>query len=573
MARGILLSSWRINLHCLGCNLNTNHFKHWPPGLPYSLTIPKTSVYYNLYISATRFPTKTAVQFFDTAISYQQLLDEVDFVAAFLQQTCNVKKGDRVLLQMQNSPQYIISFYAILRADAVVVPVSPMLVQDELEYIASNSKSSVLISSQDIVVKYKDNLSKIFDNILVSCYKDYITGNTDNTPEWLLEDRIKFDTYHHWNDVIQAKCQPSEHLAASDDLACLPYTSGTTGNPKGCIHTHSSLMYNAINGAQWAGGVSADHIVLSSLPFFHVSGMQIGMNAIIYSGSTMVVMPRWNRDLAGYLITKYRVTSWPCISTMVIDFLSNPNISFYDVSSLRRISGGGAPMPAAIAERLLELTGLRYMEGYGLSETIGATHTNPLHICKQQCLGIPTFDVDSRIINPDTLEELGDNQVGEIIVSGPQLFKGYWQDEQKTLQSFIQMDNKQFFRTGDLGYRDSEGFYFFVDRLKRMINAGGLKVWPAEIESILYKHPKILESCIIAAKDSYRGETVKALIVPKPSCTITEEELIQWCKENMAAYKVPRLVSIVESLPKSASGKTLWRQLQENELGLKDENI
>jgi len=544
----------------LGRNLNTSHYKHWPQGLPYRLTVPNTSVYYNLYISALRFPSKTAVQFFDTAVSYQQLLQEVDYIAGFLQKICHVKKGDRVLLQMQNSPQYIISFYAILRADAVVVPVSPMLVQEELEYVAANSESSVLISSQDLISKY--DLSNVFDNVLISCYKDYLNEDI-NIPEWLLEDRIRFDRYYHWNDAVQSKCKPTKHLTVAEDLACLPYTSGTTGSPKGCMHTHRSLMYNAINGAQWAGGVSADHITLSSLPFFHVSGMQIGMNAIIYSGSTMVVMPRWNRDLAGYLITKYRVTSWPCISTMVVDFLSNPNLFLYDVSSLRRISGGGAPMPAAIAERLLELTGLRYMEGYGLSETIGATHTNPLHICKQQCLGIPTFDVDSRIINPDTLEELDNNQVGEIIVSGPQLFKGYWQDDEKTAQSFIQLDDKQFFRTGDLGYRDTEGFYFFTDRLKRMINAGGLKVWPAEIEATLYKHSAVAECCIIAAKDSYRGETVKALIVLKQA--LTEDQLTEWCKQNMAAYKVPRIIEFVDSLPKSATGKIMWKQLQDRE--------
>jgi fatty-acyl-CoA synthase len=248
---------------------------------------------------------------------------------------------------------------------------------------------------------------------------------------------------------------------------------------------------------------------------------------------------------------------------MVIDFLSNPNIDNFDISSLRRISGGGAPMPAAIAQKLLDLTGLKYMEGYGLSETIGATHTNPLHICKQQCLGIPTFDVDSRIVDPETLQELNCNEVGEIIVNGPQVFKGYWKDQDKTKQSFIELDGKMFFRTGDLGFIDEDGFFFFTDRLKRMINAGGLKVWPNEIESILYKNPAVAECCVIAVKDLYRGETVKALIVARNQ--INETELINWCRNNMAAYKVPRIIEFVDSLPKSATGKIMWKQLQDKE--------
>lgn len=552
--------------------MNVSHFKHWPQGLPYTLTIPSTSVYTNLLISALRFPDKTAIRFFNNSITYQQLKQEVDYIAGFLQQVLKIKKGDRVLLQMQNSPQFVIAYYAILRADAVVVPVNPMLLEDELNYIAGNSESSMLICAQDTLTRYTNLIGNSLEKVLVCCYSDYISNNT-LVPEWLLSNRINFNNKQvfYWNDVVNEHLTPIEHTASSEDLACLPYTSGTTGNPKGCMHTHKSLMYNTINGAQWAGGVSADHVTLSSLPFFHVSGMQISMNAIIYSGSTMILMPRWDRELAGHLITKYKVTSWPCISTMVIDFLSNPNADKFDISNLRRISGGGAPMPTAIAQKLLDLTGLRYMEGYGLSETIGATHTNPLHICKQQCLGIPTFDVDSRIVDPETLQELGNNEVGEIIINGPQVFNGYWKDQEKTMQSFVELDGKMFFRTGDLGYKDSDGFFFFTDRLKRMINAGGLKVWPNEIESILYKNTNVAECCVIAAKDSYRGETVKALIVAKNQ--INETELINWCRNNMATYKVPRIIEFVDSLPKSATGKIMWKQLQDKENVIKPNGL
>ena len=222
-------------------------------------------------------------------------------------------------------------------------------------------------------------------------------------------------------------------------------------------------------------------------------------------------------------------------------------------------------MPAAIAQKLLDMTGLRYMEGYGLSETIATSHSNPIQRLKQQCLGIPIFNVDSRIIDPETHRELPANEVGEIIIHGPQVFVGYWGDEQKTREAFIELEGKKFFRSGDLGYRDEEGFFFFTDRLKRMINASGYKVWPAEVEAMMYKHPEIQECCIIAAIDTYRGETVKAIVVKKSGSDLTEDRLIEWARSQMAAYKVPRKVSFIDVLPKSAAGKVMWRQLQEAE--------
>jgi fatty-acyl-CoA synthase len=327
-------------------------------------------------------------------------------------------------------------------------------------------------------------------------------------------------------------------------------------------------MYNAMSGAMWAGAGSPDHIVLLSLPLFHVTGMQISMNTAIYAGATLIIMPRWDRDLAGRLITKHKVTSWTSIPTMMIDFLSNPNLAEYDITSLKRVSGGGAAMPAAIAQKLLDMTGLRYMEGYGLSETIATSHSNPVQRLKQQCLGIPIFGVDSRVIDPETHHELPANEIGEIIIHGPQVLVGYWRDEQKTREAFLELDGKKFFRSGDLGYRDDEGFFFFTDRLKRMINASGYKVWPAEVEAMMYKHSEIQECCIIATQDDYRGETVKAVVVKKPGSEINGDDLMEWARTQMAAYKVPRVVSFVDVLPKSATGKVMWRQLQEAERAL-----
>jgi fatty-acyl-CoA synthase len=281
----------------------------------------------------------------------------------------------------------------------------------------------------------------------------------------------------------------------------------------------------------------------------------------------MVLLPRWDRDVAAALIQRYAVTGWTSVPTMVVDLLSSPNAERYDLSSLRATGGGGAAMPEAIAHKLEQRYGLAYLEGYGLSETAAATHINPPHKPKKQCLGIPIFGVDSRVVNPDTLEELPAGEVGEIITHGPQLFSGYWNRPEANAECFVELDGKRFFRTGDLGRVDEEGYFFLVDRLKRMINASGFKVWPAEVEAQLYAHPAIQEAAIIAQHHPRRGETVKALVVlePQQRGVVSEEDILAWARTQMAAYKVPRSVEFMESLPKSGTGKIQWRLLQERE--------
>lgn len=547
--------------------MNTAHYAHWPAGLPHELNPPETSVYVNLDISARRYPDKAALIFYGREISYRQLQEEVDALAGYLQQVCGIARGDRVLLHMQNCPQFVIGFYAILRADAVVVPVNPMLLTEELRHTLEDSGARVALSAQELLPQLQPLRAEgMLEHAIITRYADYIGASDDPMPDWVRNaDLAATDPIlTPWDQAIAAAKHPLSHQAGPDDLACMPYTSGTTGRPKGCMHTHSNMMFPVVSAALWSGG-SPDHKVLACLPMFHVTGMQMSMNAAIYMSATLIIMPRWDRDLAGRWITRYRITSWTSIPTMMIDFLSNPKLGDYDISSLKRVSGGGAAMPAAIAQKLLDLTGLRYMEGYGLSETIATTHSNPIQNLKQQCLGIPIFSVDSRVIDPQTHATLPPNEVGEIIMHGPQIFRGYWGDEVKTREAFVEIDGKSFFRSGDLGYVDDEGFFFFTDRLKRMINASGYKVWPAEVEAMMYRHPSIRECCIIAAKDDYRGETVKAVVVLKDGANLTAEDLIQWSREQMAAYKVPRLVAFVDALPKSATGKVMWRQLQEAE--------
>jgi fatty-acyl-CoA synthase len=261
------------------------------------------------------------------------------------------------------------------------------------------------------------------------------------------------------------------------------------------------------------------------------------------------------------------VTGWTNIVTMAVDFLSNPDLEKYDISSLVTIGGGGAAMPEAVASKLKKMTGLDYIEGYGLSETMAATHINPPNAPRAQCLGIPVFDVDSRIIDVETLEEKGQGEVGEIVSNGPQVTVGYWNRPAETEAAFVELDGKKFFRTGDLGYYDEDGYFFMVDRVKRMINASGFKVWPSEVESMMYQNPAIHEVCIISAPHEKRGETVKAVVVltPEADGKTTEDDIINWCKEQMAAYKIPSVVAFVDELPKSPTGKLMWRALQDEE--------
>src|SRR5262249_30236566 len=237
-------------------------------------------------------------------------------------------------------------------------------------------------------------------------------------------------------------------------------------------------------------------------------------------------------------------------------------------ASLLSIGGGGAAMPRAVAEKLQAFCSLTYIEGYGLSETMAPSHINPTERPKAQCLGLPIFDTDSRIVDPQTLQPLPPGEVGEIVIRGPQVFEGYWHDPNGSAASFIDLEDGRYFRSGDLGYVDDEGYFFFVDRLKRMINAAGFKVWPAEVEAQLYAHPGIQEVVIIAKPEPRRGETVKAVVVLRPEARgqVTEEQLTQWARSNMAAYKVPRYWQFVDSLPKTASGKIQWRMLQDEEL-------
>lgn len=544
------------------------HYAVWPKGVPKHLTLPETSLYENIEISARRFPRKPALLYYGAALSYADLKNHIDRLAGWLEQRCGVKKADRVLLYMQNSPQFVIAYYAIQRLTAVVVPVNPMSKTEELRHIAADTGAGTVICGQELLAFVQPLLGETLQHAVVAAYGDYVSAPTDlPLPDVVAAPRAAFDMpgATSWSNALAAGLAASPHQASHDDWCVLPYSSGTTGAPKGCLHTIRGVTATLFGSIAW-NPATPESVQLVTLPLFHVTGMQNSMNAPLFNGATLVLMTRWDRRVAAELIQRHRVTHWRNITTMCIDFLSDPGIGRYDLSSLIGIGGGGAPMPKAVAAKLKELTGLDYIEGYGLSETIAATHINPVDNPRPQCLGIPVFDVDSRVVNPDTLQELGPGETGEIVVAGPQVFLGYWNRPAETAAVFFERDGKRFFRTGDLGYYDELGYFFLVDRLKRMINAAGFKVWPTEIEAMMYAHPGIREVCIIATPDAHRGETVKAVIVPKDDAKdLTAEEIQAWCRDRMAAYKVPRVVVFADALPKSATGKILWRVLQDHE--------
>jgi fatty-acyl-CoA synthase len=557
------------------------HHKFWPQRLPHALTPPATSLWDNLETSARRYPDKPALVFFGRSFSYNELRLKAERLAARLY-ALGVRKGDRVVLDMQNSPQLVIAHFAILRANAVVVPVNPMNRVQELMHYIEDPDARVAITTADLapeVARASDVLPghQRLAHLIVSHFTDAFdpgAAGADAMPDawrdWLLTRHplpaLQGGTVMSWADALDNSAPLPALEVGPADLAILPYTSGTTGLPKGCMHLHASIMHNAIASAVW-GNATAENVTLLAVPMFHITGMVSVLHANIYSGATLILMPRWDRDLAGRLISRWKVTTWTNIPTMVIDLLASPVFERYDLSSLVHIGGGGAAMPQAVAQRLLDQFGLRYVEGYGLTETAAPSHSNPPDNPKQQCLGIPFVGCDARVVDPETLQEVPPGQQGEIVIRGPMVFAGYWKRPEATAAAFIELDGERFFRSGDLGRMDEDGYFFLTDRLKRMINAAGFKVWPAEVEALMFRHPAIQEACVISARDSYRGETVKAVVVLRPAHKgkVGEQDIIDWCRENMAVYKVPRIVQFAETLPKSGSGKVMWRTLQEAE--------
>ena len=506
------------------------HFAHWPPGMPRSLALPPLRLHDLLARAAQRFPDKAASVFEGVTLTYADILRRSDALAGHLQQACGVRKGDRVVLDLQNGHDFVIALFAALRVDAVAVPLSPANLAAELRHYIADSGAKVALVEKAVAPRFA---GLPLDRVIVM---DDFRGGT----------------------------APAPSVSRPADLCLMPYTSGSTGQPKGCMHTHATCLHNIAGAALWKH-IRQDTVALATAPFFHVTGLIHSFLAAVYAGGTMVIQRRWDPLAAAALVERHQCSHWDNVPTMVVDLLSHPKALEHDVSSLKWIFGGGAAMPEAIAQKLFEVCGVRYIEGYGLTETISQTHNNPPQNPKPQCLGIPTFDTEALVVDPETLTVLGPGEQGEIVVRGPQVLVGYWGNDKAYRESFAEIEGKRWFRTGDLGRTDEDGYYFISDRLKRMINAAGYKVWPAEVEAAMYQHPAIKECCVIATPDERRGETVKAVVVLKPGATASAEEILAWAHGRMAAYKAPRKLAFMDALPRTGSGKLMWRALQEAE--------
>jgi len=500
--------------------------------MPRSLRAPAITLQEMFLRTAGRHPDKTACIFEGSSFTYGDLQNKVENLAGHLQHACGVQRGDRVLLDMQNGHDFVIACFAILRADAVVVPVSPANLTEELRHYIKDSDARVAVTEIDLASRFS---GLPLDHVVLP-------------PE------VPEKTF----PVKASKAKP-------EDLCLMPYTSGSTGKPKGCMHTHATVLHNVVGAAAWKH-IDENTVALATAPFFHVTGLVHSLLASIWAGGTMAIQRRWDPLQAAQLVEHHRCTHWDNVPTMVVDLLSHPQALEHDIGSLKWIFGGGAAMPEAIAQKLFDLCGVRYIEGYGLTETISQTHINPPQNPKKQCLGIPAFDTDALVVDPATFAILPIETQGEIVVRGPQLLTGYWKNEKAYAESWCEVGGRKYFRTGDLGRIDADGYFYISDRLKRMINAAGMKVWPAEVEAAMYKHPAIKECCIIAAPDARRGETVKLVaVLKKDFSAVSGEEILAWSKTQMAAYKAPRLIEFIDALPRTGSGKLMWRSLQEKE--------
>ncbi|MGH2341762.1 long-chain-fatty-acid--CoA ligase [Segnochrobactraceae bacterium EtOH-i3] len=523
----------------------------------------------NLLDAAARWPDKAGLVFYDTAIPYAEMADTARRIAGFLATDLGVKPGDRVMIQLQSTPQFGLAYYGILLAGAVVVPVNPMNRLAELSHVAEDSGARVLFAVDADLDQIRTlKAAGSLDHAVIVTYSDYLRAPTTLTvPDFIAAPAVAFSDpgLTAWRDVLAADRPAPAIRPAADDLAVLPYTSGSSGRPKGCRHTHATTDHALRCVTEWFGHRHED-VYLTVAPLFHVTGMQTALNAPILMGGTAILLPRWDRDAAAEIIARYHVTIWPAIPTMAVDLLAKPGIETWDLSSIRVMFGGGVAMPEAVAARLTELCGISFLEGYGMTETMAPTTANPPEAPRRQCGGLPVYDTTLRIADPETLVEMPTGEVGEVLISGPQVFLGYWNRPEDDASAFVEIDGVRFLRSGDLGYIDDAGYLFLVDRVKRMINVAGYKVWPAEVETMLYGHPAIREVCVIGTPDVRSGEAVKAIIVLRDDAEpVTGREITDWARTVMSAYKIPRIIEFAETLPRSGTGKIQWAALQARE--------
>lgn len=541
-------------------------YKAWPMWVPKQIDVEKpVSEYIRDWAALT--PEKIALSFYGLDITYRELDRMIDRLARGLV-NLGVKKGDRVAVHMENSPQFVMAYFAIQRAGAVVVPVNPMFKQAELEYELNDAATETLVGLDMLypeVEKVKDRTP--LKNVILTSLTDYLPSEPNlPLPREAQEAKRSFPGAISFKEIL-GKSSDGPICEVRDlktDIAILQYTGGTTGIPKGAMISHYALASASLGSMYWFHHREND-VHLGVTPFFHVMGQQQLMCTPLLSGGRIVILSRFLPDVVAQAVTLYRCTYWVGATTMMIALVNLPNVNDYDFSSFRCLLTGGMPIPVELQKKMKQLAPDAFIgEGYGLSETIchGGAAT-PLYRYKPGFLGIPQVN-DIKIMDLETgTREMGPNEEGEITIKGPAVMNGYWNRPEETAEVL----RGGWLHTGDIGLMDEEGYVKILGRKREMIKCSGYSVFPAEVEDLLYKHPAVQEAAVIGIKDSYRGETPKAFIILKNEYAnkVNEDEILEWCKDNMAAYKRPRLVEFRQELPKSAAGKVLRRLLSVEE--------
>ncbi|MBS3948811.1 MAG: long-chain fatty acid--CoA ligase [Dethiobacter sp.] len=525
--------------------------RFYDPTVRHSLDYPVKPLSQLLAEAAQKAPQQAAYSYGGKESTYAELEQLTNRLASSLH-LLGVKKGSRVAVMLPNCPQFVISYYAIVRVGAIVVNVNPLYTERELLFQLRDAGAETIITFVEAIPRVSSVREQSpLRNVIVT---SLLSPKTD-VPEGCL-------CFNGLSNAASAEV-PDADIKAREDVAVLQYTGGTTGVSKGAMLTHYNLVSNAIQLHEWCAGLKFEKI-LTVLPLFHVYGMTCCMNLALITGSTMVLLPRFEPKEVLEVIRTCRPTFFPGVPTMYTALFNHPEAEQYDLTVVEFYNSGAAPMPLELMGTIQRrLAGKSvYSEGYGLSEASPVTHSNPIHRIKSGSVGVPYPDTECRVVDMETGEEdLPPGQAGELVISGPQVMKGYWNMPVETNKAL----RNGWLYTGDIAMMDEEGYFYIVDRKKDMIIASGYNVYPREVEETIYELPQVQEAVVVGVPDKYRGETVKAYIVLKAGQGLTAEEIIRFCQEQLAAYKVPKIVEFREELPKSAVGKLLRRLLVEED--------
>lgn len=545
---------------------------HYPEEIAASLTYDNKPLHSFLARSAKTSPKKKALHFMGNEMTFSEVYAESKKMASYLQ-SLGLQKGDRVAVMLPNCPQGVISYYGALMAGGIVVQTNPLYKERELEYQLNDSGATFIVCL-DILLPRVSNVrgnTKLKHTIITSI-KDYLPFPKNKIYPIIQKKQYNMvvkveetDDTHIWQNMINQSDENYKPVEVDpmEDLALLQYTGGTTGHPKGVMLTHHNLVANVQMCNAWLYKMDpSKQTVLGVLPFFHVYGMTTVMNISMMYGSKMILLPKFDAKEVLKTIHKQKPTLFPGAPTIYIGLLNHPDLNKYNLSSIEACISGSAPLPAEVQEQFEKVTGGRLVEGYGLTETSPVTHSNLVWSERiNGSIGVPWPDTDCKIFNMETNEEADIGEVGEVAVKGPQVMKGYWGKKEET--DNVLKDGWMF--TGDMGYMNDEGYFYIVDRKKDLIIAGGYNIYPREVEEVLYEHEAIKEAVVAGIPDAYRGETVKAYVVLKSGSNITDKELNTYCRNNLAAFKVPRIYEFRDELPKTAVGKILRRKLVDEE--------